>query len=94
MIQYQVKGELVQFDDINAFYSDVKSLLEKHDEIILDFDKVNFISSSGVGKIITIQNLLLNTQKMIKVVHLKKEPKKILKEMSFFHFTPNISFEE
>ncbi len=93
MFEYKVDRDLATFEDCNGFFSDIVELLNEHDEVKVNFDDVKFMSSTGAGRLLSIQKKIQDTEKKVYLVNLRKEILNILKELGVIELTENIVYE-
>ncbi|SER99023.1 anti-anti-sigma factor [Gracilibacillus ureilyticus] len=83
MLEYQVKhindrctvllaGDL-DFDSTEKVAEDLAPQILQYESIQLDFQKVNFVDSSGMGLLIQLVTTLKDNDKEIKIVNVNKD---------------------
>jgi anti-anti-sigma regulatory factor len=93
MSDYKVNGDLASFEECNIFSKEALNLIALKDEIEIDFKLVHRISSTGVGRIYTIEEKLKEAGKKLKIINMRKEVKNVLKIMGVLAFVKFIDFE-
>ncbi len=94
MATYKGKEDLRGIDVCEEFYNDVlKFINENDDELIIDFENIKYISSTGIGKLMKLNDELKKQNKNIQVTNVSGGMRRILTQIDAIELLTNFNFE-
>lgn len=77
-IIYKLKSDLNNYEIIQNIYEEIKDLINKGSKhIVIDFETVNSINSSAIGKLLFLNNLITSKNGKISFIRVNENLKKL-----------------
>lgn len=92
MAIYKGTEDLRGIDVCEQFYNDVFKFINENDELILDFENIKYISSTGIGKLMKLNDELKKQNKHIKVINVSGGMRRILTQIDAIDLLTNFDF--
>ncbi len=92
MATYKGNEDLRGIDVCEKFYNDVLKVINENDEIIVDFENIKYISSTGIGKLMKLNDELKNQNKTVKVINVSGGMRRILTQIDAIELLTNFDF--
>lgn len=93
MALYQGLSDLRNIDDCEKFYNDLIKLIDENNDVSVDFTNIKYISSTGIGKLMKINDELKKLNKNIKVINISGGMRRILTQIDAIDLLTNFTFE-
>ncbi|MCX8058552.1 MAG: STAS domain-containing protein [Spirochaetes bacterium] len=75
---YKLRSDLNNYEIIQNIYEEIKELINKGNKhIVLDFEQVNSINSSAIGKLLFLNNLITSKNGKISFIRVNDNLKKL-----------------
>lgn len=78
MINYEISGDLVS-ENIKHMKSEILDLMEKTDQIILDFSETNYIDSIGLGMLVSLYKESISNNISIRIKNANENVRKLFR---------------
>jgi|GEM_PF-6715726 anti-sigma B factor antagonist len=77
-IVYKLKSDLNNYEIIQSIYEELKDLINKGNKhIVIDFENINSINSSAIGKLLFLNNLITSKNGKISFIRVNDNLKKL-----------------
>lgn len=93
MALYKGIEDLRGIDVCEQFYQSVYDLIQTTDDIVLDFSNIKYISSTGIGKLMKLNDELASKNKTIKVVNISGGMRRILTQIDAIDLLTHFNFD-
>lgn len=94
MNNYLVGGNLGSYKECNDVFQEIKEIISANDSLVIDFEKVRYISSAGIGRLASLDKSLWGTEKNVNVINVCSDVQFILETVEVKDTFRNIVFAD